>query len=72
MTTTEVVGHDLDGIDAIGLVDPDGARCADAVAVEEDHDLAHDLLLRPGRSDPPSTNRPDASNLAQALGFASR
>ena len=49
--TIGIVGHDLDGIDAIGLVDPDGARRADAMAVQEDHDLADDLLLRPGRGD---------------------
>ena len=62
-----VIGHDPDRIRAIGLVDPHGAGCADAVAVQEDHDLADDLLLGPGRADPLGTNGPDAFDLAHPL-----
>ena len=46
-----VLGHDLNGIQAVGLVDPHRARRADAMAVQEDHDLADDLLFRPGVGD---------------------
>jgi hypothetical protein len=40
-----------------------------AVAVQEDHDLPHDLLLGPGLGDPPGAHRADACHLAQAIGF---
>ena len=64
-----VLRHDLDGVGAIGLVDPDRPGRADAVLMEEDHDLAHDLLLGPGVRDPLGTHRADARHLAQPLGF---
>src|ERR1022692_3019303 len=47
-----ILGHDLDGVGTIGLEDPYRPRRADAVAVQEDHDLANHLLLGPGRDDP--------------------
>jgi hypothetical protein len=62
-----IVSHDLDGIGAIGLIDPNGARRADLVAMQRDHDLAHDLLLRPGQCDAARANRPNAINLAQTI-----
>ena len=37
--------HHLDGVLAVGLVDADGPGGADAVAVQEDHDRPHGLLL---------------------------
>ena len=40
-----VLGHDLDGIGAVGLEDANRTRRAHAMAVQEDHDLTHDLLL---------------------------
>ncbi len=43
--------HDLDRLLAIGFVDSDGAVAADAVALQEDDDVAHDLLLLPARAD---------------------
>ena len=46
-----VLGHHLDGVGAIGLVDAHRPCRADAIAVQEDHDLADDLLLGPGRRD---------------------
>src|ERR1700688_4056457 len=55
-----IVSHDLDGIGAIGLVDPNGACRANSMAMQEDHDLANDLLFRPGRRNAPGTNLPDA------------
>jgi hypothetical protein len=49
-----VFGHDLNSIGVVGLVDPNGTRRADPGAVQKDHDLAHDLLFRPGGGDTPS------------------
>ena len=40
-----------DGVRAVGLVDPHRARRADAVRVEEHHDVADDLLAGPGLHD---------------------
>jgi hypothetical protein len=62
-----VLRHDLDGIGAIGLEDAHGACRAHAMAVQEDHDLAHDLLLGPGACDALGAHRPDAGHLAQAI-----
>ena len=47
-----VLGHDLHAIRAVGLVDPHRTYRADPVAVQEDHDLARDLLLGPGCRNP--------------------
>src|SRR6516225_1852303 len=46
-----VLRDELDGIAAVGFVDAHGARGADAVAVQEQHDLADDLLLGPAADD---------------------
>ena len=64
-----VLGHDLDGVGAIGLVNPNGTRGADAVAVQEDHDLAHDLLLRPGSGDASRPDRANAIDLTHPIGL---
>ena len=37
------------------------------MAVQEDHDFAHGLLLGPGGKDAGSANRPDADDLAQPV-----
>ena len=63
-----VLGHDLDGVGAIGLEDPHRPRRADAMAVQEHHDLAHDLLLGPGVGDALGAHRADARHLAQPVG----
>ena len=59
-----VLRHDLDGIGPVSLEDAHRARRAHAMAVQKDHDLAHDLLLgqalamRSARSGPmPETSR---------------
>src|SRR5262249_18925448 len=52
-------------IDAIGLVDAHRSRCADAVAVQKQHDLADDLLLGPARDDALCAFRTDSSHLTQ-------
>jgi hypothetical protein len=46
-----VLGHHLNGVRAVGLVDAHGARPSDAVGVQEHHDLADDLLFGPGVGD---------------------
>jgi hypothetical protein len=44
-----VLRNELNGISAVGLVDADRTRRADAVAVQKQHDLANHLLLCPAR-----------------------
>ena len=46
-----VLRHHLHGVGAVGLVDTHRPRRADAMLVQEHHDLAHDLLLGPGVRD---------------------
>ena len=62
-----VLGHHLDGIGAVGPEDANRPRGADAMAVQEDHDLPHDLLFRPGRGDAPGADRANAVNLTQPI-----
>ena len=64
-----VFGHDLDGIRAIGLEDAHGPGRADAMAVQEDHDLPHDLLFGPGIGDALGTDGADAGHLSQPIGL---
>ena len=64
-----VLGHDLDGVGAIGLEYPHRPRRADAVAVQEDHDFPHRLLLGPGGNDPSCSYRANAIDLPQAVGL---
>ena len=66
-----VLGDHLDGVGAVGLEDPHRPRGADAVAVQEQHDLADHLLLGPARHDALGPLRADAGDLAQALGLCS-
>ena len=60
-----IAAHFLDGVLAVGLVDAHRPAGADAVAVQEHHDLPHGLLFRPRRLDPLPSYRPDAVNLTQ-------
>ena len=62
-----VLGHDLDGVGAIGLENPHCPRRADAMAVQEDHDLADDLLFGPGIGDALGANLANPSHLAQPV-----
>src|SRR5262245_42428687 len=62
-----VLGHDLDGVRAVGLADAHRPRRADAVAVQEHHDFPHRLLLGPGRGDATGSYRPDAVDLTQSV-----
>ena len=62
-----VLGHDLDGVGAIGLENPYRPRRADPVAVQEHHDFPHRLLFGPGGENAGRANRPDAIHLAQPV-----
>src|SRR5262252_4707726 len=64
-----VLRHHLHSIGAIGFEDTHRARRSDAMAVKEDHDLAHDLLFGPGRRDTAGPHWTDAIDLTQAVGF---
>ena len=59
--------HDLDGIRTVGLVNADCPCSTNPMAVQEDHDLAHDLLLSPGIGDPFGADRANTRHLAQAI-----
>src|SRR5439155_342056 len=61
-----VFRDELDGLGAVGLVDAHRARGADAVAVQEQHDLADDLLLGPTANDALRPLRADPVDFAQA------
>src|SRR5208282_267990 len=56
----------LNRLVAVSLVDADRPAGTDSLRMEEDHDLADDLLLGPGPFDPASPLRPDAVHLLQA------
>ena len=64
-----VVADHLDGIGTIGLEDPHRTRGADAMAVQEQHDLADHLLLGPALDDALGALRTDPADLAQARGL---
>ena len=58
-----VRAHQLDGLVAVGLVDADGPGGADAVRLQEDHDVADGLLLLPALADLLDALRADALDL---------
>src|SRR5205085_3930540 len=62
-----VLGHHLDGIGAVSLEYAHRACGAYAMAMQEDHDLPHDLLLGPCAGDPLRAHRADAGHLAQTI-----
>src|SRR5271166_2434938 len=64
-----VLRDELHRVGAVGLVDTHRARRADAVAVQEQHDLADDPLLGPAGDDTRRTLWADPGHLAQALRF---
>ena len=67
--SVRVLGHDLHGVGAVGLEDAYRPGRSHTVAVQEHHDLAHHLLLRPGLGNALRTDRADAVHLPQAPGF---
>ena len=60
-----VVGDDLHGLGAVGLVDAHRPAGAHAVGMQEQHDLADHLLLGPAGDDACGALGPDAGHLAQ-------
>ena len=64
-----VLRHHLHCVGTIGLVNSHRPRCADAMLMQEHHDLAHDLLLGPGVRDAPGPHWTNARHLTQALGL---
>jgi hypothetical protein len=52
MSSYGACGHLGDRLVAIGPVDADGPRGADAMGLQEHHDLADGILLGPSRNDP--------------------
>jgi hypothetical protein len=64
-----VFRHDLHGVGTVNLINAHRPRRANAVAVQEDHDLAHDLLFGPGIGDALGAYRANSSHLAKALGL---
>ncbi len=64
-----VLADDRDRLGPVGLVDPHRPRRPDAVRMQEQHDLADDLLLGPARGDALGALRPDALDLAEATGL---
>ena len=63
-----VLLHFLDGLVAVGLVDARGLARAEAVGVEEDHDVAHGLLLLPAFANRLDAIGADALDLFQERG----
>ena len=69
--TIGVLREDLDGFGAVGLEDPDRARRADTVRMQEDHDLADHLLIGPPSDDPLGALGADALDLWSRSGCPS-
>jgi hypothetical protein len=59
-----VLAHDLHSIRAVGLEDTNRSGGTDPVAVQEDHDLANNLLLGPGIGDALGAHGADAGHLS--------
>ena len=70
--TREEIGigtHFLDRLVAVGLINPHSAAGADAIGVEENHDLPHDFLFGPGCADRAPPFRADSPHLLQPHGL---
>ena len=64
-----VLAHPLHRLVAVGLVDAHRPGGADAMGLQKYHDLAHDLLLRPGAGHPFLALGSDALQFQQSLGL---
>src|SRR3984893_6931193 len=60
-----ILRDELDGLGAVGLVDAHRARGADAVAVQEQHDLTDHFLLGPTANDAVRPLRADPGDFTQ-------
>src|SRR5215213_2838002 len=63
-----VLSHDLDGLITIGLENAHRSRRADAMRMQEDHDLPHRLLLGPPRHDARGSHGANSRNVGQTFG----
>ena len=63
-----ILGHDVDCVVSISLEDADRPRRADAVGVQEEHDVADGLLLGPAGGDFSGAEFAYAGNVPQLLG----
>ena len=64
-----VLADQGDGIRAIGFVNANGSHGADAVRLEEHHDLSNGLLIGPARGDARDALRADTPQFLQSVGF---
>jgi hypothetical protein len=62
-----VLGHDLDGVGAVGLEDPHRPGRAHAMAVQKKHDFPDSHLFGPGSQNAGGANRPDAIDFPQPV-----
>ena len=62
-----VLGHDLHGIGTVGLEDTDGSGRSYAMAVQEDHDFADDLLICPGLGNPFGAHGTNAGDFTKPI-----
>ena len=65
-----ILGEHLDRIGAVGPVDAHGAARADAMRVQEHHDLAHGALALPVLHDAARADAADPRDVQQAIGLA--
>src|SRR5436190_14800612 len=71
LSQSKWIGADLfDRAFTVSLVDAHRAAGADAVRVQEHHDIPDHPLLRPGIFDPAPAHRPDALHFFQPAGIA--
>ena len=68
--TRESVGvspDEFDRLHTVGFVDSDGAIRPESVGMEKEHDVPHDLLLRPGIFDPLASLPSDSIDFLKTL-----
>jgi hypothetical protein len=65
-----ILGEDLDRIGAVGPVDTHGAARADAMRVQEHHDLADGALALPVLHDAARPDAADPRDVQEAIGLA--
>ncbi len=68
--TVGVLGEDPDGVGSVRAMDADRAAGADAVGMQEHHDLPHGPLALPVLHDARGAHASDARDVEQAVGLA--
>src|ERR1051325_8500122 len=64
-----ISAHLFDGFLSVSLVDPHRSAGADAIRVQENHDITNDFLLRPGVFDPAPAHGTDAFDVFEPARF---